>query len=99
MTMSPFPDTMRPEELSALRDKLSTQLALECPHWDKPRWDRFVFTLTPDEQKLEVQMYGDAATMVQPTFFSVAGIILTDAMTAAGIISGITGAIQAIRGL
>jgi len=97
--MTDGPDTLRPEDLAALRDKLSTQLALECPHWDKPRWDRFVFTLSPDEQKLELQMYADAATEAQPTFFSVAEIILTDTMTAAGIISGIAGAISAIRGL
>jgi len=99
MTMSPFPDTMRPEELAALRIKLSTQLALECPHWDQARWDRFVFTLTPQEQILEVQMYKDAATVAQPTFWSVAEVILTDTMTAAGIISGIAGAVAAIKAL
>jgi hypothetical protein len=80
-------------------DDLTTKLALTGVGWDKPRWDRFVNDLTPQEQALEAQMYADSAVGPTKSAWQEAMNILTVALAIAGAVSGISGAISAVQGV
>ena len=76
---------------------LSTELALTGIGWDKDRWERFLNELTPEEQALEVQMLVDSAQAPPTSAWSVALKILQAALSVAGAVSGIGGAISAVQ--
>ena len=80
-------------------DALTTQLALCGVGWDKPRWDRFINDLTPDEQALEATMYADSAVGPTTSAWDEALKILTAVLEVAGAVSGIAGAISAVQGV
>ena len=87
-------------------DRLTTDLALTGVPWDKPRWERFVRDLTPEEQALEVQMLADSAE--PPTtsawqdalriMVAVLGALPTVAADLVGLGSAVTAIEAAIRG-
>ena len=80
-------------------DDMTTKLALTGLGWDKPRWDRFVNELLPDEQALEVQMLLDSAVAPPTSAWALPLKILEGALAVAGAVSGIGGAISAVQGV
>ena len=83
--------------LATVTDELTTKLATTGIGWDKTRWDRFVTSLTPEEQQLEVQMMLDAAAPPSTDAWNVVLTILQDVLVVAAGVTGIAGAISAVR--
>lgn len=87
-------------------DRLAAELALTGVGWDEARWSKFLRDLTPEEQRLEVQVLADSAEP-PPTsawadalkvLLAVLGTAATVGADLAGIGSGVA-AIQAIAKL
>lgn len=79
-------------------DELTTQLAAECPYWSKEDWQRF-FALSDDDKRIVAKGMKDAAVASGPDAWDITVKVLETTLTVAAGISGIAGAVSAVRGL
>lgn len=79
-------------------DDLVAKLAAECPFWTAANWRDFM-ALGDDDKRIVAKGMKDAAVASGPDAWDVTCKILETTLTVAAGISGIAGAVSAVRAL